>query len=280
MTKKRKNEKPAKSISIQLGVRMWKSLLLIPALITACVTTPVSNKSALILVSFDQEVRMGVQAYGEILGKEKISRDGRLKKIIERVGRRIAAVSDMPNLAWEFKLIDSKQQNAFALPGGKVAFYTGILPVCANEAGVAAVMGHEIAHAIARHGAQRMSQQMLINTGLTMASISFSNNKDHKLIMSALGLGASVGIALPFSRGNESEADEIGIVYMARAGYDPHEAVKLWQRFDAATKGQPSEFLSTHPAHATRVEQLESLLANALKEYEQAEKKYGLGESL
>lgn len=144
----------------------------------------------------------------------------------------------MPNLEWEFKLIDSKQQNAFALPGGKVAFYSGILPVCANEAGVATVMGHEIAHAIARHGAQRISQQLVLTGLLSAASISLKNKKHHNLRLGTLGLGTTIGLTLPFSRMNESEADQIGLTYMAQAGHDPREAPRFWQRFDSKKKGK------------------------------------------
>jgi len=248
--------------------------------ITACVTTPVSEKSALILIPFSQELSLGAQSYGEILSKEKISQNPRLNKMIQRVGKRLAAVSDMPDLEWEFKLIESPQQNAFALPGGKVAFYTGILQICENEAGVATVMGHEIAHAIARHGAQRMTQQMLITGALSVASLNYSNSQYKPLILGALGIGATYGLKLPFSRANESEADEIGIVYMARAGYDPNEAVNFWSRFQNAKGSQPPEFMSTHPSDKTRIERLSKLLPNALKKYNAAPAQHGIGEKV
>lgn len=176
--------------------RFWV-LFFFTALVVACVTTPISRRSAFILIPFDQEVSLGAQAYREILGKQKESNDEQLKIIINRVGQRIAKVSNMPNQEWEFKLIDSKQQNAFALPGGKVAFYSGILPVCANEAGVATVMGHEIAHAIARHGAQRISQQLVLTGLLSAASISLKNKKHHNLRLGTLGLGTTIGLIPP-----------------------------------------------------------------------------------
>jgi metalloendopeptidase OMA1, mitochondrial len=248
--------------------------------ITACVTTPISEKSALILIPFSQELSLGAQSYGEILSKEKISQNTRLNKMIKRVGERLAAVSDMPDLDWEFKLIESPQQNAFALPGGKVAFYTGILQVCENEAGVATVMGHEIAHAIARHGAQRMTQQMLISGAVSFASLNYSNSQYKPLILGALGIGTKYGLQLPFSRANESEADEIGIVYMARAGYDPNEAVSFWSRFQSAKGNQPPEFMSTHPSDETRIERLSKLLPNALKKYGAAPVQHGTGEKV
>ncbi len=246
--------------------------------ITACVTTPVSEKSALILIPFSQELSLGAQSYNEILSKEKISQNANLNSMIQRVGKRLAAVSDMPDLDWEFKVIESAQQNAFALPGGKVAFYTGILQICKNEAGVATVMGHEIAHAIARHGAQRMTQQMLITGALSFASLSYSNNKYKPLILGALGVGATYGLQLPFSRANESEADEIGIIYMARAGYDPNEAVNFWTRFQNAKGSQPPEFMSTHPSDETRIGRLSELLPKALEQYKVAPVQYGFGE--
>lgn len=254
--------------------------ILVLLLIAGCTTTPVSNRSALILVPFSQEVAMGHQAFDEILQKEKPSQDQELIAIVERVGRRIAAVTKMPDLDWEFKVIESDQQNAFALPGGKTAIYTGILPVCANEAGLAAVMGHEVAHVIARHGAQRMSQQILLTTGMTVAAVSMSNRRDHQLIMGALGLGVNYGVVLPFSRGMESESDEIGLIYMARAGYDPAEAERFWTRFAQMKTGpKPPEFMSTHPADTTRINDIRRLLPKARAIYQKNPNKYGLGVS-
>lgn len=222
---------------------------------------------------------MGVQSYNEVLGKEKESGDPRLTEVVKRVGKRIAAVSAMPDLNWEVRLLESKQQNAFALPGGKIAVYTGILPVCANEAGLAAVLGHEVSHVIARHGAQRMSQQILLTGAMTAASISLSNNKDRGLILGALGLGTALGITLPFSRTDETEADQIGLTYMALAGYDPREAIHFWNRFAQENKGSKTlEFLSTHPADETRSKRLQDLLPRALDEYQKAQVKYGIGE--
>ncbi len=250
-------------------------------LFAGCAVTPESGRTAIILVPFSQEVALGDQAYKDILSKEKLSTDSRLAAIVRRVGERLAKTTTMPGLKWEFKLVESKQQNAFALPGGKVAIYTGILPMCKTEAGLAAVMGHEIAHAVARHGAQRMSQQMMIQGGMTLASMSLANVGSRKMILGALGLGANYGIVLPYSRGNESEADEIGLTYMARAGYDPAEAVRFWTRFSKAKGGgQPPEFLSTHPADATRINSLNKLLPKAAEVYQSSPKRYGLGETL
>jgi predicted Zn-dependent protease len=161
-----------------------------------------------------------------------------------------------------------------------VAIYTGILPVCANEAGLAAVMGHEIAHAIARHGAQRMSQSLVLTGLLAGASIGLSGHENQKEIMAALGLGTAVGITLPFSRSNESEADEIGLTLMARAGYDPQEAERFWGRFNKMKGGSsPPEILSTHPTDATRIEDIRRLLPKANRTYRANPLKHGLGQS-
>ncbi len=253
---------------------------LILALVAACVNIPHSDRSAFIVIPFSQEVAMGQQAYQEILEKEKESTNRPLRAIVERVGRRIAAASAMPNLDWEFKLIESEQKNAFALPGGKVAVYTGILPVCENEGGLAAVLGHEIAHVTARHSAQRLSQQFLLMGVLTTAQISLNNSQHRGAILGALGVGAMYGVQLPFGRGNESDADRIGLQYMARAGYDPREAIVFWRRFSNDKDGkQIPEFLSTHPSDATRINQLERNLPRALAEYRATPNQFGKGES-
>jgi len=170
--------------------------------------------------------------------------------------------------------------NAFALPGGKTAAYTGLLKVCENESALAAVMGHEIAHVTARHGAQRMTQQILVSTAMSTASISLTNKDSRAMILGALGLGVQYGIQLPFSRGNESEADQIGLAYMAKAGYDPREAVRFWTRFSQMKQGgQPPELLSTHPADATRIANLNRFMPRALAQYKNATTQYGLGET-
>ncbi len=246
----------------------------------ACATTPVSNRQALILIPPSQEIAFGKQAYEQALKGQKDSGNARLNQVLRRVGRRIAEVSDMPKLDWEFRLIESKDKNAFALPGGKVAVYTGMLPICKNEAGLATVLSHEIAHVIARHGAQRMSQQILLTGAMMGANVGLRNNTQRGIIMSALGLGVLYGITLPFSRGDEGEADQIGLVYMAKAGYDPEEAIRFWQRFSQA-KGDkgPPEWASTHPADKTRIQGLKTYLSRAKYKYQNIKLKHGLGET-
>jgi len=256
------------------------SILLSGLVIYACTTTPVSNRSTLILIPKSQEVLLGKQSYNQILKKEKKSEDTQLNQIVQRVGQRIISVSDMPTLEWEIKLIESDQKNAFALPGGKIAIYTGILSVAKNEAGLATVMSHEIAHVIARHGAQRMTQQMLLQGAMIGAGLSMKNSKQRNIVLSALGVGVLYGFTLPFSRLHESEADQIGLIYMAKAGYDPNEAINFWQRFSQIKGGKgPPEWASTHPADVTRMQGLRSYLSRAKYDYQNVKVKHGLGQS-
>ena len=255
--------------------------IILTILITsACATTPVSNRSALILIPQSQEISLGKQSYEQILKKEKESEDANLTQIVSRVGQRIVAVSDMPKLDWEFKLIESDTKNAFALPGGKVAIYTGLLSVAKNEAGLATIMSHEIAHVIARHGAQRMTQQILLQGAMLGAGLSMKNNTQRNIILSALGVGVLYGFTLPFSRSHESEADQIGLLYMARAGYDPNEALQFWQRFSKVKDGKaPPEWASTHPADTTRMQGLRKYFSRAKYDYQNVIVKHGLGQT-
>lgn len=244
--------------------------LLVPI---ACQTVPITGRSQLQLVTESDETRMGAQAYREILRKSRLSRDLYLNDLVTRVGSRIATVTGKTGYAWEFRVIDDDRQiNAFALPGGKVAVYTGLFPVTRDEAGLAAVLGHEIAHAVLRHGGERVSQQLLVQTGLnvTMAALSRGDPQTVRAVGSLLGAGASVGLILPWSRQQESEADHAGLIFMAKAGYDPHVARDLWIRMAEASRGRgrPPEFLSTHPADVTRIRQIEQWLPEALQYYQ------------
>jgi predicted Zn-dependent protease len=237
-----------------------------------CETVPYTGRHQLQLVSPDQEAQMGAQAYQDIVGKATPSTNPQTNAMVERVGSRIAAVTDL-TYQWEFRVIkDDKQANAFALPGGKVAVYTGILPITRDEAGLAAVLGHEIGHVLARHGGERLSQQMGVQTATQLlAGMASSNPATVQLVSAALGAGASVGVLLPFSRQQESEADHLGLILMAKAGYDPHAALELWQRMAEAAQGQrPPEFLSTHPSEATRIQQIQGWLPEADQYYRPA----------
>jgi predicted Zn-dependent protease len=261
----------------------WKRLfrlILVLLAVQGCSVVPHTQRKALVLISPDQEMAMGEEAYREVLSKAKLSKNKKWVLIVDRVGRNIARVSDRPNLAWEFRVIESKQKNAFCLPGGKVAVYTGIMEVAQNEAGLAAIMGHEIAHAVARHGAERMTQVLLLNMGMSVADVSLNNTEHRDLILAAIGVGANLGVLLPYSRKHETEADNIGTIYMAKAGYDPYEAVALWERFAQAGQGNPPAFFSTHPPSLERAEALRTIAKKAMVEYQRVANPYGKGESL
>jgi predicted Zn-dependent protease len=235
---------------------------LAPPFLAACQTVPVTGRQQLMLVSEPEENQMGAQAYRQILSRSRLSRDPALNDEVSRVGSRIAAVTGRGRLGWEFAVIeDDRQVNAFALPGGKVAVYTGLFPVAQDEAGLATVVGHEIAHVVARHGAERASQQIAVQGGLalTMAALSRGDPRTVRTFGALLGAGAAVGLILPWSRQQESEADRLGLTYMARAGYDPRAALAFWDRVEQAAGGgqRIPEFLSTHPSYGTRRRQIE-----------------------
>ncbi len=248
--------------------------------LTGCVTEPITGRTLFGLIPESEANQMGALAYEEALKDATLSTNAAQVDRVRRVGERIAAVVDrrmgvagQELYDWEFRLVDAPDVvNAFALPGGKVAFYTGILAVCENETGIAVVMGHEIGHAYGQHGRARVSQQVVAQVGMAAVMVALEGSESSEtsqLAMAALGLGYQVGIALPFSRDDESAADEIGLVLMAEAGYDPREAVGFWKRMDAATGGgRPPEFLSTHPSPDTRVKQLEELMPKAMAIYE------------
>jgi predicted Zn-dependent protease len=214
---------------------------------------------------------LGAQSYEEVLKKEKISKDPKLNEMVNRIGKRIAKASGA-DFAWEFKVIDNAETvNAFCLPGGKVAVYTGILPIAKNEAALAAVMGHEVAHATLKHGAERMSQQLATQAGLAAASLSLKNSAQRDLILGGIGLGAQFGVLLPYSRKHETEADIVGLKYLAKAGYDPKESVGLWERM-AKTGGKVPEIISTHPDPARRARDLEAEIPKVMALYDKSEK--------
>ncbi len=244
--------------------------LALALMLTACQSVPITGRSQLQLLSEGQEVSMGFAAFQDVLKKEKISADPRMNQMLERVGRRIAAATGRSDYRWEFKVLDNdKEINAFALPGGKVAVYTGMFPVARDDAGLAAVVGHEVAHAIARHGGERVSQQLVvegIGAGLAMST---SDPAKANLYGGLLGLGATVGVLLPYSRLQESEADRLGLIYMAKAGYDPLAARDLWVRMAQASRGRarPPQFLSTHPADEARIRAIEQWLPEARRYY-------------
>ena len=247
-------------------------LLLVTAV--ACETVPITGRSQFVLIPEGTEVKMGLDSYQQILSKAKVSTDARMNEQVTRVGRRIAAATERTDYQWEFKVIEDTQVNAFCLPGGKVAVYTGMFPVARDDAGLAAVLGHEVSHAIARHGGERMSQQLAVE-GVTLATaetlLSGSDPRFVQLAAAALGGVASVGVLLPFSRAQESEADHLGLIYMAKAGYHPTASRDLWKRMaerSSQSESSLSAFLSTHPLPATRITQIEGWIPEALKYYQ------------
>ena len=246
---------------------------LLTALTYACVTTPISDRKQFNFIPDSQMDSMGSQAFDEIKKKEKVSGDPKLNEMINRIGKRIASASGV-KYDWKFIVIDEpKTVNAFCLPGGKVAFYTGIMPIAQNEGAIAAVMGHEVAHATARHGAERMSQVVAIQGGMiALDAAALKDSKYRGQIMAALGVGAQFGVLLPYGRMHESEADKIGLNYMAKAGYDPNEAPALWERMAKASGGKVPEFMSTHPDSGRRATDLRNAIPSIRAIYEASEK--------
>ena len=246
--------------------------------IIGCSTVSETGRRQVRLVPEAQELQLGLTAFEEMKKEVPVSKDAAANEMLQRVGKKVAGVAGLENAQWEFVLFDSKEVNAFCLPGGKVGVYTGILPVTKNEAGLATVIGHEVAHAKAHHGAERMSQALLLQAGGQAVGAAVSaagKDKWQTAATTVYGLGAQVGIALPYSRLHESEADEMGLTYMARAGYNPREAVAFWQRLAELNKlsgnaGGPW-FLRTHPVDETRIAQLQKLMPQAEKEYRKSQ---------
>ncbi|HZR84124.1 MAG TPA: M48 family metallopeptidase [Candidatus Binatia bacterium] len=242
------------------------------ALAAACATAPYTQRHQLILLSPKEEQKLGATAFQDVLQKSDVTHDPALVVPVTEVGRRIAAVANQPDYRWQFAVIDDDVPNAFALPGGYVAVYTGIFPIARTTAGLAVVMGHEIAHAIARHGAERASQAMVAQTGSAVLGAAVGSGTASQAVMAAYGLGAQYGLLLPWSRTQESEADHIGLILMAKAGYDPREAIDFWERMRQASDREAIEFLSTHPGHGTREQQIRDWLPDALQYYQRAQK--------
>lgn len=256
-------------------------ILVVAGVIAASCSSVQRYADSVNLYTPQEENQMGADAYQEVLKGEKRSTDAEGIALVQRVGKRLAAVvPGGDQYAWEFTLLESDQVNAFCLPGGKVAIYTGILPYCQNEAALAAVMGHEIGHAVARHGGKRMTQGVILGgaqmaLGEVLKSKGYSDNTTTLALAAAGGL-TQVGVVLPFSRGHETEADAMGLEYMAKAGYDPQEAAKFWLRFAALGSSGPA-FLSTHPQSEDRAAELNKQLPQAQQWYASAKEKSGIG---
>jgi len=265
----------------KIHYRLISSLtLLIILFINSCSTVPLTGRKQVNLLPESQMVAMSLTNYDEFIKTHKLSTDATKKAMVKRVGKKISEAvtsflkskgkeSLVKNYAWEFNLIEENVPNAWCMPGGKVVVYTGILPYSKTEAGLAVVMGHEIAHAVARHGNERMSQGLLVQFGGMALDVALKDKpaETKALFMQAYGIGAQVGVLLPYSRLHESEADKLGLVFMAMAGYDPHEAIKFWERMSKIGGQKPPEILSTHPADQTRIADLKAYLPEAMKYY-------------
>jgi predicted Zn-dependent protease len=247
------------------------------------------GRHQIVALSPQQESQLGAQAFQQVLQESDVVRDGPIVSVVRRIGGRIADASNNKEVLsllrlqpqrfqWEYRVVRSSQVNAFCLPGGKVVVYTGILPVAETEDGLATVLGHEIGHALAHHGAERMAQQQLVQLGQAAVaqSIGDLDPQQQRQLMGLLGAGSQFGILLPFSRKHESEADHIGLLLMAAAGYNPREAVEFWQRMEKVGGGKrPPEFSSTHPSHEHRASDLRHWLTEAEPLYDQSEKQRG-----
>jgi predicted Zn-dependent protease len=246
----------------------------------SCATVPITGRSQLKLIPDSEMLSMSYSQYDDVLKSSKLSTDAKQTEMIRRVGGRIQGAVEryftdhgmadrLKGYRWEFNLVEGDEVNAWCMPGGKVVFYTGILPVCRDESGVAVVMGHEVAHAVAGHGGERMSQQLLAQMGGVALATALKDKPEQtrNLWLGAFGAGAQVGVLLPFSRTQESEADHLGLIFMAMAGYDPHRAVDFWQRMSASSGGAPPEFLSTHPSDQTRIAKIQQELPEAAGYY-------------
>lgn len=246
-----------------------------------------TGRSQLVDTTAEQDAALGLQAYQQILSQSQVLRSGELPQQIRQIAERLIRVApimeqemardkgvpastDWSAFSWDVNVIESPQANAFCLPGGKIAVYTGIIPVAENANALAAVIGHEIAHALLRHGAERMAHQKLVQIGSVAAGVAVGDMEpgQQRMVLAALGAGAQYGVLLPFSRDHESEADEVGLMLAAAACFDPNEAPRLWQRMGKASGGQAApEFMSTHPGHSSRIRHLESLMPQAMAVY-------------
>jgi metalloendopeptidase OMA1, mitochondrial len=244
---------------------------------------PETGRAARVALSEGQEETLGLQSYQEVLSQSRVITSGPEVDIVRRVMQRLVAGTGETgqSFEWHVSVVQDEQANAFCLPGGKMVVYTGILPIARTEAGLATVLGHEMAHATSRHGSQRLFQNQIANTLMTGAQASLAlgdmDPQQRVAVMAALGAGAKFGVLLPFSRDHESEADEVGLLYMARAGYDPREAIGFWERMgEAAGRQQTPEFASTHPSHGTRIERLKAHMPQAEQEYAKAQRRNDL----
>ena len=269
------------SISVVRRTSPVITMVLLLAIGLSCSSVPLTGRKQLSLIPSSQMQSMSYQQYGDFLKSNTLSTNQAQIQLVRTVGGRIKSAvvrymtengfgDRLSGYAWEFNLVESKEVNAWCMPGGKVVVYTGILPITRDDAGLAVVLGHEIAHAIAEHGGERMSQQLLTQFGgVALSELLRSKPQEtQNLWLGLFGAGAQVGVLLPYSRTHESEADHLGLIFMAMAGYNPNTAVEFWERMAAGKGGQaPPEFLSTHPSDATRIAQIKQNIPEAMNYY-------------
>lgn len=256
-------------------------ILFFVIMLTSCSSVLITGRKQLLLVSDSEVLSMSAVSYKQFIDSMPASKNTAAIQLVKKVGSKISTAverfltengraADIVNYKWEFNLVKDTMVNAFCMPGGKVVFFEGILPITQNEVGIAVVMGHEVAHAVAKHSNERLSQQMLTQYGAALTDILLSNKSaaTHQTINILYGLGANVGVMLPYSRKHEYEADQLGLIFMAMAGYDPQEAIGFWERMAAQGNGAALEMLSTHPSDANRIKKLKALLPEALKYYQ------------
>lgn len=249
-------------------------------LLWSCSTVPLTGRQQLSLVPESEIIALSFQQYGEFIKTSRISRDPAQTEMVRRVGTSIQQAvesyfaqkqisRELAGFAWEFSLVDSNEVNAFCMPGGKVVVFSGILPVTKTEAGLAVVVGHEVAHAVAKHGSERMSQGLLQQMGglALQKALESKPQETQALWMTAFGLGSQLGVMLPYSRTHEYEADRLGMIFMAMAGYDPNAALEFWQRMSQSGVAKAPEFLSTHPSDESRIAKIKEVLPEAMKYY-------------
>jgi predicted Zn-dependent protease len=261
---------------------LW-SVIFILLITIACSKVPLTGRRQLSLIPESEMISLSLTQYGQFLKENKVSTDQAKTAMVRRVGERIAKAvesymaqaglsENLKGYQWEFNLVESPEVNAWCMPGGKVVVYSGLLPVAQNEEGLATVMGHEIAHAVARHGSERMSQQLIAQLGSTSLSAALADKPQatQQIAAAAFGLGTQVGVLLPFSRKQESEADHLGLIFMAMAGFNPQSSLAFWQRMGQQTKTSMPEFLSTHPVNSTRIRDIQKELPEAMKYYKRS----------
>lgn len=260
-------------------VGIFLSLILF---LSACSSVLITGRKQLLLVSDSEVLSMSATAYKQFVDSVPMSTDVRNVNLVKTAGRKISTSvedylksngmeAEISNFAWEFNLVKDTSVNAFCMPGGKVVFFEGILPITKTEAGLAVVMGHEIAHAVAKHSNERLSQQMIASFGANLTDLLLSNRSavTRQTINVLYGVGAQMGVILPYSRKHEYEADRLGLIFMAMAGYDPHEAIAFWERMSADDSGSNLDFMSTHPSDGNRIAKMKEVLPEALKYYKQ-----------